>query len=119
MKTQKMLLGRSAEFARQQEELKIKQQNADIASVKAAKYKGGGSGGGTKNSVPKTDAEKQAIALKGKVDTLVGNLRVKVSTGDMDSDEAHNEAYQKYGKDMIDLGYTDEQVKNYLYNKLK
>lgn len=63
--TQKILIGKSADYERKQEELKVKQQQADTASVRAAKYKGGGSGG------TKAKTDKTALALKGKVDTLV------------------------------------------------
>lgn len=42
-----------------------------------------------------------------------------MSKGEMEQSEAHNEVYQRYGKDMTDLGYTDDQVKQILHNALK
>lgn len=63
-KTQKILIGKSADYARKQEELKVKQQNAASTAQRAAKYKGGGSGTSSKT-------DKEALALKGKVDTLM------------------------------------------------
>lgn len=44
---------------------------------------------------------------------------MKVSEGEMEQSEAHNEAFQKYGKDMQELGYSEDQVKEILHNALK
>lgn len=66
--------------------------------------------------VKKTDEEK----LQSEVDNYLWDLRVKLATHDItDADEAHNLAYQKYAKEMAKFGYTDAQIKNYLYNALK
>lgn len=118
MKLEKILLGKSAAYEKQQAELKVKEQNAATAAVKAAKYKGGGSGGG-KKATTATAANKAAVAMKNKVDTMVGSMRQKVSDGTYDLDQAHNEVYQKYGAQMKDLGLDDAAVKKYINDQLR
>ena len=75
MKTQKLMLGKSAAQVNKEKELAIKQQQANAASAKAAKYKSGGTSTKTTAKDPSKDIQfyQQQVA-KGAVSVGDGVL---------------------------------------------